>query len=54
MTYAEVAEKINKSDSLEVLELAGEFIQLVPSIEQRDELAKLYRDRLADFKDSSA
>jgi recombination protein RecT len=52
LTYAQVADKINRADSSDVLEIAGDFIQLVENIDQRNELSKLYKDKLADFKEA--
>lgn len=52
VTYAQVADKINKSDSLDVLEIAGDLIQMVSSIDQRNELGKLYKEKLESFKEA--
>ena len=46
MTYAQVAEKIKKSDALDVLEMAGDFINAVANIDQRLELRVLYTTKL--------
>ena len=45
MTYALVAEKIAKSDAMDVLELAGDFINMVVNEDQRGELRELYATR---------
>ena len=45
MTYAQVSEKIAKSDAMDVLELAGDFINMVADIDQRAELRELYTAR---------
>ena len=45
MTYAQVAEKIAKCDAIDVLELAGDFINMVANVDQRGELRELYAAR---------
>jgi recombination protein RecT len=52
MTYAQVAEKINNSDATDVLELAGDMIQFVKDIDQRNELGALYKKKAAELKDA--
>jgi recombination protein RecT len=52
MTFAQVMDKINKADGTDVLELAGDLIQFVPDIDQRNELGKAFKDKLAAFKEA--
>lgn len=42
MTFAQVAEKINKSDDLDVLNIAADFIGMVPNAAQQDELRDMF------------
>jgi hypothetical protein len=51
VTYAQVADKINKSDASDVLEIAGDLIQFVPDLNQRNELGRLYKDRFAELRE---
>ena len=50
MTYAQVEEKIMKSDASDVLELAGDFINMVANEDQREELRLIYASREAAIK----
>ena len=50
MTYAQVAEKIAKCDAMDVLELAGDFINMVVNEDQREELRLIYATRETAIK----
>ena len=48
--YAQVADKISKADGIDVLELAGDFINMVEDAGQRIELTALFDARLEELK----
>lgn len=51
ITFAQVADKLNKAEDLDLLDIAADFIQYVPSIDHRNELGAIYKKRSDDFKE---
>ena len=49
MTFAQVAEKINKSDTKDVLEIAADMINMVEDANQRNELQSLFLAKEAEL-----
>lgn len=45
LTYAQVAERLQKATEIDLLDVAADFIGMVPDAEQRSELAKMYTAR---------
>lgn len=52
MTYAEVANKLQKATNEDQLSEAADLIQYVGSITQRDELGGIYKRKADEFKDA--
>jgi len=49
MTYAQVADRLNKADDADKLAVAGSLIQTVADEQQRKELTALYDKRAAEL-----
>lgn len=50
VSYAKLAEKMNRAKDLDELAAAADLIQFVPDISQREELGGLYKQKAAEFK----
>lgn len=50
MSYAEVADKLNKANDRDELDAAADLIQYVSSTTQRDELGAIYKQKSSEFK----
>lgn len=49
VTYAQVADKLNKAEDMDLLDVAADLIGEVPDAGQREELQALYRQRQAQI-----
>lgn len=50
VSYAKLAEKMQRAKDLDELAAAADLIQFVPDISQRDELGGIYKQKAAEFK----
>jgi hypothetical protein len=50
LTFEDVEGKIKRADSLDVLEVAAEFIEMVPGATDQQRLTNLFAERRAEFK----
>jgi len=51
LTYDQVAAKINSATDLDILEIAGDFIRMVPDENQRKELNAVYEQKKQDLQE---
>lgn len=50
VSYAKLAEKMNRATDIDELAAAADLIQFIPDITQRDELGGIYKQKAAEFK----